>query len=376
MTPIRRSPRGFTLIELLVVIAIIGVLIGLLLPAVQKVRQAANRLACANNMKQLGLAMHNFATTYDGLPPAMVTANPAPGAVGRVPGVSNAGPYAGTNTAPHSGWAVLLLPYIEQEAVARQYDINHAWFDAANWPAIGTEIKTLSCPAFAQPRRVGGGANKSNYIDDKPSYWTGSYEGKGPGGTTDYAALAFCNTCSATGSVAPGYRFLYFANVAKLYKSTGYGWSLVSAVPDGDTITAMVPNRVNPIATILDGTSNTIAIVEHTGAPWTCSAGSTATATSCTASSNYVGGGIWATPFSTVSPQLSYFDGTGGPDNGTCLMNCTNLFGGIFSWHTGGCNFLFADGSVHFMSDTLSWQVFGSLATAKQGEVFNAGDAY
>ena len=149
----RRLSRGFTLVELLVVIAIIGILIGLLLPAIQKVRQAANRASCANNMKQLGLAIHNFATVFDGLPPAMATENPAPGAAGLVPGITNAGPYSATNSPPHSSWIVFILPYIEQDAAFRQYDLNHAWWDPANFSAVKTEIKSLSCPRL--PSRSG-----------------------------------------------------------------------------------------------------------------------------------------------------------------------------------------------------------------------------
>src|SRR5262245_28703213 len=102
---LRHSTRlAFTLIELLVVIAIIGVLIGLLLPAVQKVREAANRSKCQNNMKQLGLAIHMFESTNNYLPPAAVSQG------GSVPGIPS-----GTN--PYSGFVPFILPYIEQGAV-------------------------------------------------------------------------------------------------------------------------------------------------------------------------------------------------------------------------------------------------------------------
>src|SRR5438552_7684817 len=139
-TPFRSGPcrRGFTLIELLVVIAIIGVLIGLLLPAVQKVRDAANRMSCSNNLKQLGLAFHNFHDTYGTLPPECIFPN----------GTYNAGDMPGVNIASgvatpdgYATWAALILPYIEQGNMYNQWHIQMPYGSQVSG-AVKTQPKT------------------------------------------------------------------------------------------------------------------------------------------------------------------------------------------------------------------------------------------
>ena len=128
-----RKPRrsGFTLIELLVVIAIIAILIGLLLPAIQKVREAAARTQCQNNLKQLALACHNYENTYQMFP---------------VYGVST--PY-------QQGWVALVLPYLEQVSIRNIYNYDSAnWFDAVNDSPRMSPVKTFLCPS-GQPNRVG-----------------------------------------------------------------------------------------------------------------------------------------------------------------------------------------------------------------------------
>jgi prepilin-type N-terminal cleavage/methylation domain-containing protein/prepilin-type processing-associated H-X9-DG protein len=200
-----RSRSGFTLIELLVVIAIIAVLIGLLLPAVQKVREAANRMSCTNNLKQLCLGMHNYHDAYGTFPPSARTRD----SQGR-PNLQ--------------GWGPFILPFIEQQNLYNLYRWDQDWFRLENRPVITTPLKTMQCPS-APPGRVDSGTTMS-------VAWT-----------------------AAAGDYVPTTRIAQGAIDAGLVP------------PTADINGIMVTNTTPRIADVRDGTSNTILLVEDAGRP-------------------------------------------------------------------------------------------------------------
>jgi prepilin-type N-terminal cleavage/methylation domain-containing protein len=153
--------RAFTLIELLVVIAIISVLMGLLLPAVQKAREAASRAQCANHLKQIGLALHHYENVHGKLPPSRL---------------------GGANDALAT-WAVLILPFVEQENLYRQWNVAGTYYQQ-NAPARTTPVKIYFCPS----RRTSSGGVALSGSGDVPS-WLPPPATHFPGAVADYAAV-------------------------------------------------------------------------------------------------------------------------------------------------------------------------------------------
>src|SRR3954471_6090724 len=141
--PRRRRRGAFTLVELLVVIAIIAILMGLLLPAVQKVREASARTQCANHLKQIGLALHNYEGVNKAFPPAYVTQNPR--ADGSAHGVSYGDEYRNGPTG--FAWGVFLLPHLEQGNLYRQFDLTQPCWAPQNAPAARTRVAVFLCPS-------------------------------------------------------------------------------------------------------------------------------------------------------------------------------------------------------------------------------------
>jgi prepilin-type N-terminal cleavage/methylation domain-containing protein/prepilin-type processing-associated H-X9-DG protein len=287
--------RAFTLIELLVVIAIIAILIGLLLPAVQKVRAAAARTKCQNNLKQIGLAFHNYASAMDGKFPDDTT---------HFANGSATWPTGGL-TSPYGSWNTAILPYIEQDNLYRQYDNTKDWWDSTgnNANVASTKIPMYLCPAGPNPERVMITTNAAGYtFNARPADYVGV------GGVYDTSNQA-----------ANWHRGVMQAKLAA-----------------GQT----------RIADITDGLSNTICVVEIADKPNQWRAGvlfkdNSATVYTGVASVN----GQWASPNWNDLRGYSY-DGVTG--FGPCAVNCSNG-ASIYAFHTGGANVLMADGSGQFL---------------------------
>jgi len=331
-----RRRRGFTLIELLVVIAIIAILIGLLLPAVQKVREAAARMSCSNNLKQLGLALANYESSFGKLPPSLIVN------IGNPPG--GAGQPGSPFPAIVHSWAVNLLPYIEQENIFRQYNMRFPWFAVVpglvdNQTPLRNKIKTFICPSTP------GGADRT--VSGTFSFGASfPYTGLG---VTDYATNSSINPGSIT-------FFGYPAGTGQFSLFSGMRPQLEGA---GVPILGVAPSQPNTVVGITDGTSNTILLCESAGRPDLYIGGARQTG------ANNDGG--WG------HHENDYgLDGAVSKTNrsspGNCVINCHND-NETYAFHTGGAMHAFVDGSVRFIKESISPQTYAALITAQGGSL-------
>ena len=312
--------RGFTLIELLVVIAIIAILIGLLLPAVQKVREAAARMACSNNLHQLGLAFHNYHDPNQGLP-----GNVRPDAVSTV----------------RVRWLTHLLPYLEQDNLFKNVNPGLNWHQPANLGVFGTRLKVVECPSAPNGQIVDG-------APDTIPAWTPIVA------NSDYAG---------------------FYGVDPQLVTLGLVDTASGRVDNG----AISKTRKLNFASFSDGLSNTLHLTESAGRPNLYRNGKFV----ATANGNdRINGGGWCRPASELNVlRGASADGTiiPGPrainaTNGEILGNYPHPFynvdgtGQIYGFHSAGVNALFGDGSVRFVNQNINIRVVAALITRDGGE--------
>jgi prepilin-type N-terminal cleavage/methylation domain-containing protein/prepilin-type processing-associated H-X9-DG protein len=367
--PRARNAAGFTLIELLVVIAIIAVLIGLLLPAIQKVREAANRSTCLNNLKQMAMAALNYESAHGALPFNAITKNNnqypfIPYAQGTVPT-----PGSTSGTQGRCSGLVPLLPYLEQNPIASVYVFNVDWSDPLNVNVLTIAFKTFRCPsspnqdvmvpayattyiapgnnAFAPPNAPGSGTN----ILGGKVYPT--QKAMSTGWSSDYAPLCQVKTTKD-------------ANGAEI----GAANPLLQGVYPGIAPSkgAMRQNGPTRILEITDGTSTTTLYSEAAGREKQYFADRIGVAYDTTS----ITGPIWADSDNRLTVTGTDATGRGGIGTGPCVMNCNNLQGDIYSFHIGGANVAFADGSVRFVRETVNIVTLAALVTKSSGETIDS----
>jgi prepilin-type N-terminal cleavage/methylation domain-containing protein/prepilin-type processing-associated H-X9-DG protein len=307
--PLGRARAGFTLVELLVVIAIIGILVALLLPAVQAAREAARRMQCTNNLKQIGLAMHNYHDARQTLP------------------------FACGYTAQTGTWVSFLHPFMEQQALYDIFDFKVAMVHANNQRAVTTILPGYICPSDGNPAKalLGGRIQPNHNPPKSMGLWYVVSMGPTRDGTGSGNSCVFC---SASPQV-PSY----------CCQGSDYG----SSGPEGNSpgLFGRTWKTCIPFGEIRDGLSNTILAGETIPSH-------------CTYNGAYNQNFPMAGTTIPINIMQETVDGT----DSYWWRGC-----GFKSRHGGGSNFVLADGSVHFLSENIDYRLFNGLGTRNGQEV-------
>ena len=334
----RKLRNGFTLVELLVVIAIIGILVGMLFPAIQAVREAARRTACKNNLRQLGLAIHNHESALSRFPAGYQYIR------GDVYGAQTGYPIApGFEDANYLGhaWGALMLSYIEQENLRNEIRFDLPVFDATNLAAREFQLRVFLCPTDSW--------SPNNFVirDDSVSP------------VERYAAASYCaNWGPASGVVET--------------PSDPSDDINLDATPD-QSQGPFFRNSRTGFQDVRDGTSSTIAIGERTNGPILDING------------NPIGSyphpnfeNVWFAAAREITQpdddhgHMVLFDAEYAPNR--ARGDGTGADRGVSAPHSGIAQFAYLDGSVHTISDTIDIQVYRALASIRGGEVVNPDD--
>jgi prepilin-type N-terminal cleavage/methylation domain-containing protein/prepilin-type processing-associated H-X9-DG protein len=303
-----RANRAFTLVELLVVITIIGILIALLLPAVSAVRESARRGECANNLKQLALAVHSHQAMQGFYPPATSVQSPKHNVINYI------------------------LPYVEQQNVYDKLKLEEDWNSPYNKPFTEVNLQVVTCPSAPRGRNYAADylaithIFKNTYTPDPDSYGNKTFKQLVPSKVADRGAQN-----PSVGSSK---------------------WEGVLQSRLRQINSQIVEFRITQ-AHVRDGKSNTFLLFEDGGRPLAFSKGGKSEA-------GTIPSAQWAS--SDNFAVIQYFC-----DEGQ-LMNCKN-YDEIMSFHNGGCNFAYADGSVHFHAESMDPEAFTSLFTRDAKDV-------